>query len=86
MSRFPYNDENKTKMDTVAENLRGTSRSLDEELADEFGEGADITDFDTELLRHLDDQVMECECCGWWCETHEFADSDDQVCSDCQNG
>lgn len=78
---IPFTPGNKAKMDKVAENLRGTCKSLDEYLGDEFGEGVDIMEFDIELLRHLDDQVMECQGCGWWCETHEL--NEDQLCDDC---
>jgi hypothetical protein len=40
-----------------------------------------LADFDIELLRVLDDQVMECEGCQWWCEISDL--NDEQVCSDC---
>jgi hypothetical protein len=33
-------------------------------------------------LQALDDQVMLCEACGWWCEAHEV--DDDGHCEDCQ--
>lgn len=83
MSRFEFNDENKTKIIAVAEYLQGTCKSLEDGLETQFGEGADLVDFDIELLRTLDDITMNCEGCNWWCETSEL--DDDQVCSDCRS-
>lgn len=82
MSKIEFNDANKAKIVAVAEFLQGTSKSLEDGLESEFGEGADVTDFDIELLRTLDDITMQCECCNWWCETSEL--DDDQVCDDCR--
>jgi hypothetical protein len=80
--RFENTFENQQKMDRVAEYLRGTCKSLEEGLATEFGEdGTDILEFDTELLRRLDDQILECQGCNWWCETGEV--NDDTLCTDC---
>lgn len=82
MSRFPYNDENRNKMDNVVEQLVGTCNSLEDALQDEFGKDADTADFDGDLLRHLDDGTMLCEGCGWWAEPGEL--DDEQLCPDCQ--
>lgn len=41
----------------------------------------------TELCMAVDQLIFCCECCGWWCDQSEMADSDltggDWVCSDC---
>lgn len=81
MSKFADTEENRAKIDTVGESLLGTASSLDDELQKEFGEDAEITDFDTALLQRLDDHTMQCEACGWWCETGEL--DDNQECDDC---
>lgn len=73
--------ENREKMSRVAEGLLGTCKSVDDALCEIFGNDVDLTDFETPLLEHLDDQVMCCEECGWWFETGEL--NDDQVCTDC---
>lgn len=77
-----FNEANKAKMLVVAEALRGTCGNLEDALQNEFGD-VEVGDCQIELLRVLDDTVMECEECGWWCETHEFADQEEQVCADC---
>ena len=66
----------------VAENLRGTCQPLDDALQNEFGEGVTLEDVPTELLQLLDEQVLECAACGWWCEACEI---EDDVCDDCRD-
>lgn len=83
---IPFNEDNRLKMLLVAEDLTGTCKRLEDSLTAVFlgedsEEEVDLADFDIELLRVLDDQVMACEGCQWWCETHEL--NEDQVCSDC---
>lgn len=85
MSKFPHTQENRNKMLLVASSLQGSSMSLEEGLSGQFGDGdeePDVSDFAIELLALLDDQVMMCEDCNWWCETGEL--NDDQVCIDCE--
>ena len=38
-----------------------------------------------ELAERLDELVMLCDVCGWWCETSEFVENDagEQMCRDC---
>lgn len=42
---------------------------------------------DIAFCREVDDQIFECEACGWWCEISDLAevDSDEQYCQDCQS-
>lgn len=82
--KIEFNDENKGRIVKVAENLRGTCQSLDDALQAEFGEDTDISDIAIELLQELDDIVMLCEACGWWCEVSEMSEQDVQICVDCE--
>lgn len=76
--------ENQAKINEVAEELRGSCGDLDGTLQRVFGDDElDLTDIAMELLHELDDQVMQCDACGWWCETHELGE--EQVCQDCQS-
>lgn len=67
-------------MQRVADTLEGTCQSLEDVLERELGVGFD--DVPIEMLRILDDQVLECTQCGWWSEASGF--DDDQACEDCQ--
>lgn len=75
--------ENRAKMLQIADAIQGTSRNIDDLVEEHFGEGVGMIDLDIQLLELLDDQVMECQACNWWCETGEL--NDDQVCSDCDD-
>lgn len=79
---IPYTDENAKKMLLVASRLLGSCASLDDALTGEFGEDVEVTDFDIELLRLLDANVLECADCGWWCEPFEM--NEEQQCESCQ--
>lgn len=79
--KIEFNDENKARIARVAENLRGTCGVLDDAFVEEFGEDASVSDADILLLHELDGIVMQCEGCGWWCETSDM--NDDLVCADC---
>lgn len=81
---IPYTEENKAKILRVADALQGTCKSLNDVLQEEFGEDADVADVHIELLYVLDEQVMECGGCGWWCEAGEL--NDEQECGDCADG
>ncbi len=79
---IPYTEENRVKMIAVAERLLGSATSADDAIQREFGDDdLTIEDFHQELLRELDDQVAECEQCGYWAETGAV---DDGICEDCQ--
>jgi len=84
MPTIPHNEANSQTMREVAEEITGTCKSLDDVLQEKFkDEGLTATDFDITLLGELDDMVMECQECNWWCETHDL--DDDQICGDCRN-
>ncbi len=63
----------------IAEDLRGTCQSLNEVLEKH---GLNFDNISLELLGKLDEEVMECQVCNWWYETHEI--NDDQVCNECE--
>lgn len=80
---IPFAEENRAKIRVVAERIEGSCRGLDDVLQEVFGiEDLTMEQVDTELLRELDDMTMECQVCGWWCETGDM--DEDQVCSDCR--
>lgn len=67
----------------IADGLLGTSNSilylLEKYAVDEFY----IDLVEDYLLEH---NVEQCELCGWWFESHELVDSDNEVvgCRDCR--
>lgn len=81
MAMYEATTANVIKIEAVAQCLCGSCYSLEEGLATQFGEDADVSDFSVELLRELDDRVMCCEGCNWWCDAGDL--DEDQLCSDC---
>lgn len=80
---IPNTPENQAKIDKVAEDIIGTSDSLDSVLQRVFEDDElTIESFDIGLLERLDDAVFECTGCGWWVETSEV---EDELCSQCQD-
>ena len=69
------------QVEQVSEFLQGTCQSLDEALrAMNFGPEDQMT---LEDCRALDDRVMRCTTCEWWCEASEV--DEESVCIDCAN-
>lgn len=62
------------RAEEVAENLQGTAKNLEDESTEEERNNADF-------CARLDELVLECETCGWWCETGEICK--DGHCDDC---
>lgn len=62
------------RAEEVAENLQGTAKDLNDESTEEERNNADF-------CARLDELVLECETCGWWCETGEICK--DGHCDDC---
>lgn len=82
---IPYNEENRAKMTAVAERLLGSATGADDAIQREFGdEDLNMTDLHEDLLKELDDQVAECEQCGYWSESG--AVDENGVCDDCKDG
>lgn len=83
MAAVTVNEDSRAKINKVAETIEGTCRSLDDVVQEVFEDPElEFTDLPQELLEALDDMTMQCEGCGWWCETGDL--DDDQVCGDCR--
>jgi len=71
----------------LADRLIGTCNNTDkdvEEISD--GEFDDLMDLPYETLLELDEIVLLCTFCGWWCASDEVnTDDGDAVCSDCKD-
>lgn len=66
---------------TVAQSLQGTCKSLHEALAENQLEHLED---DAEFLKGLDNEVFCCSQCDWWCELNEMSEEHDGICTDCQ--
>jgi hypothetical protein len=67
------------QIDDIAETLRGTATSLEEQLERYDTDFATVT---VEDCRALDELVFCCDACGWWCGRDEESD-EPGVCDDC---
>jgi hypothetical protein len=65
---------------SVADELNGTCRSLDEVLEDRR---LDMLLYVQAFLDELDQHAWKCETCDWWCEPSEMCDDDPGYCTDC---
>lgn len=84
MARYELTPENLERITDAAQRLYGSSGSVDDALAAAFNdEDATVVDFSADLLAELDDQVAECEVCGFWTDAGAV---DDGVCEDCADG
>ena len=54
--------------------LRGTCKSI-YDFHDEH-------DLSLEEFQMIDDEIFNCDVCGWWCEISEMGD-EQSVCDDC---
>jgi hypothetical protein len=74
----------------IAEDLRGTTQSLEKVISDELGEEIeDICILSHASLVSIDELVFNCDICGWWCGTDEYSPDEDQtgqVCDECVPG
>lgn len=66
----------------LIDDLRGTCQTIDSALDKML---VPMTEDDLTPGDHaaIDDQIFECESCGWWCEQGEQAEGHDDTCSDC---
>lgn len=58
--------------------LTGTCKSLSEACVDLDINEDNLTQ---DELAHIDENIFECEVCGWWCEVSEMVN--DNICTDC---
>ena len=88
MNQYPDTPQNRERIRRVAELIQGTCKSLDDVVREVFGdEDVTFTDLDLALLQELDEMVLQCPGCDWWCEASEMApdeDTDEDRCSDCR--
>ena len=83
------------EIEEIAYDLQGTCKSIDQAICDVVDQRHtseriyDLSEVSNwkELCAHVDNVVFECACCGWWCETGDYAEVQDNpngdVCSDC---
>lgn len=62
----------------IADDLRGTAQSFGDVCEDH---GVDPDTLTNEEHAIIDDEVFECERCGWWCGTDERFDA--ETCEEC---
>lgn len=67
----------------LIDSLRGTCQSIDSALSKMIDGPKTEADLTQEDHAAIDDQIFECESCGWWCEQGEQAEGHDDTCSDC---
>jgi hypothetical protein len=72
------------QIEELCDYLRGTTNSFDDGM-DAIGlPDVSLDELDREVLDEIDQSVFECSVCGWWCDTDELADDeDDNVCLEC---
>ncbi|RUQ67298.1 hypothetical protein ELZ19_06895 [Brucella abortus] len=76
----PTTGDIEQRAEELAQQLLGTCRTVSE-----IDETADDELMHREgLAEALDERVLCCHTCGWWCESHEI--DDDGNCEDCQDG
>lgn len=73
-------DKERDLWETMIEDLRGTTQSI-ATVCDNH-DRPDLED-STEFLAEVDQQIFQCECCGWWCVISEMTDNGDWQCTDC---
>lgn len=70
----------KVTADQIADELRGTCKSLRESLE---GNESEHLENDAKFCSQLDSLVFCCDRCGWWDEIAMMSESEDWVCEDC---
>jgi hypothetical protein len=64
-----------SRVNDVADDLRGTTKNLEDFATDEECE-------DLRFLHALDDLICLCDICGWWCDKDEEGSIDGE-CAEC---
>lgn len=70
----PVRDAMRARAQEVAEDLQGTAKNLEDVSTEEERNNSDFCET-------LDEIVLECDCCGWWCESAEMCTNN--FCGDC---
>ncbi len=74
-------DERRAQLQKIIDHLRGSTGNLEETYREETSihfDNAPARD-----LHFIDEQIFNCEVCGWWCGTDEMAEDKDMVCDEC---
>lgn len=66
---------------SLVDRLRGTTLSLDAVLLNEYG--TPFENLSPETLERFDENLFECEVCGWWCAMDAVSETTDGVCDEC---
>ena len=86
-SLFCYNNKMKELTPLVAhciiDELQGTCKTI-EEICDYYE--VDPDEFLDKFASELDEQIFNCDRCGWWCEVGDYGNSEDgmSICSNCE--
>lgn len=78
-----------SQLQTVIDDLRGTTGSLEETINEVLGKEIDsISDISSQSLEAIDEEIFLCDACGWWCGTDEYSPDPDaeQTCDECLPG
>lgn len=69
-------------LDDICSSLSGTClNSVEQECENR---GISYNDLTLENFDYIDEQIFNCEECGWWCDTSELNDTyGEQLCDDC---
>jgi hypothetical protein len=70
------------QVDELTSFLQGTCYSFSDAVQEILG--IDAEDISEGSLSLIDQEVMECECCGWWVERSEEGEIDGH-CEDCSS-
>jgi hypothetical protein len=76
---------NNVTLNAIVEFLQGTCMHTLNDAVEAVTDGkhteADLTEANHD---YISNEIFECTECGWWCETSEMGESDDEnICSDC---
>lgn len=71
-------------VDSIIDDLRGTTKTLDQVCGDL---GIDVDDLAIADHQHIDEEIFECATCGWWCGMDELSEKheDENICTDCED-
>jgi len=72
----------------LIEDLRGTTQTISgaiSKLFDRFDVEYTICNIDDKTLQAIEDEVFQCDGCGWWYEQPHNDENGDILCDDCLN-
>lgn len=74
-------------IDNTIEYLRGTCTNTIDSAVNELYPGMNEGDLTVDETNQIDDEIFECDDCGWWCEVSQRCetDGDGDVCEECHS-